>query len=177
MATVEKVSIALPTDMLTMVRKAVDGGDYASSSEVVREALREWKARRIAAVDAGAARPSSAMRKARPASVARGVSFPLTVRQRQAIATLCQGHGVHALALFGSILREDFIADASDIDVTVRFARCTDAPTARQYFDFKTALETLFDRPVDLVELDAMPESRLKRIIERTQVTVYEQVP
>ena len=117
------------------------------------------------------------MRKARPASVARGVSFPLTVRQRQEIATLCQGHGVHALALFGSILREDFIADASDIDVTVRFARCTDAPTARQYFDFKTALETLFDRPVDLVELDAMPESRLKHIIERTQVTVYEQVP
>ena len=72
MATVEKVSIALPTDMLTMVRKAVDGGDYASSSEVVREALREWKARRIAAVDAGAARPASAMRKSRPASVARG---------------------------------------------------------------------------------------------------------
>jgi antitoxin ParD1/3/4 len=43
---IEKISIALPTDMLAMVREAVDGGDYASSSEVVREALREWKARR-----------------------------------------------------------------------------------------------------------------------------------
>jgi antitoxin ParD1/3/4 len=43
---IEKISIALPTDMLAMVRQAVDGGDYASSSEVVREALREWKARR-----------------------------------------------------------------------------------------------------------------------------------
>lgn len=32
--------------MLAMVRQAVAGGDYASSSEVVREALREWKVRR-----------------------------------------------------------------------------------------------------------------------------------
>src|SRR5437764_14072278 len=46
MPSIEKVSIALPSDMLAMVRHAVEGGDYASSSEVVREALREWKARR-----------------------------------------------------------------------------------------------------------------------------------
>ena len=32
--------------MATLVRKAVETGDYASSSEVIREALREWKARR-----------------------------------------------------------------------------------------------------------------------------------
>jgi antitoxin ParD1/3/4 len=46
MANVEKISIALPADMATLVRKAVETGDYASSSEVIREALREWKARR-----------------------------------------------------------------------------------------------------------------------------------
>jgi antitoxin ParD1/3/4 len=49
---IEKISIALPADMLAMVREAVDGGDYASSSEVVREALREWKARRSLQGDA-----------------------------------------------------------------------------------------------------------------------------
>ena len=48
MANVEKISIALPSDMATLVRKAVETGDYASSSEVIREALREWKARRAA---------------------------------------------------------------------------------------------------------------------------------
>src|SRR2546429_6129054 len=48
MSSIEKVSIALPSDMLAMVKRAVEGGDYASSSEVVREALREWKARRAA---------------------------------------------------------------------------------------------------------------------------------
>src|SRR5277367_6254584 len=48
MANVEKISIALPADMATLVRNAVETGDYASSSEVIREALREWKARRAA---------------------------------------------------------------------------------------------------------------------------------
>ena len=46
MANVEKMSIALPADMAALVRKAVETGDYASGSEVIREALREWKARR-----------------------------------------------------------------------------------------------------------------------------------
>lgn len=40
---VEKVSIALTADMAAMIRQAVDGGEYASASEVVREALRDWK--------------------------------------------------------------------------------------------------------------------------------------
>jgi len=52
MANVEKISIALPADMASLVRSAVETGDYASSSEVIREALREWKARRAARSDA-----------------------------------------------------------------------------------------------------------------------------
>ncbi len=43
MSTVRKVSIALPGDMVALAREAVDGGQYASVSEVVREALRDWK--------------------------------------------------------------------------------------------------------------------------------------
>jgi antitoxin ParD1/3/4 len=52
MANVEKLSIALPADMARLVHRAVATGDYASSSEVIREALREWKARRAARNDA-----------------------------------------------------------------------------------------------------------------------------
>lgn len=52
MSNVEKISIALPRDMAALVRNAVATGDYASSSEVIREALREWKARRAARRDA-----------------------------------------------------------------------------------------------------------------------------
>ena len=48
-ARVEKVSIALTQDMAAMLRQAVDSGEYASSSEVVRDALRDWKAKRAQA--------------------------------------------------------------------------------------------------------------------------------
>jgi antitoxin ParD1/3/4 len=46
MANVEKVSIALTSEMAAAVREAVEKGEYASSSEVVREALRDWKLKR-----------------------------------------------------------------------------------------------------------------------------------
>ena len=41
-----RLTVTLPTDMAALVRGAVDEGDYASSSEVIREALREWKMKR-----------------------------------------------------------------------------------------------------------------------------------
>jgi antitoxin ParD1/3/4 len=46
MSTVEKISIALPPEMVAVVRRAVDTGEYASSSEVVRDALRDWTQKR-----------------------------------------------------------------------------------------------------------------------------------
>jgi len=46
MSEIEKVSIALTTELAEKVRSAVRSGDYASSSEVVRDALRDWSDRR-----------------------------------------------------------------------------------------------------------------------------------
>jgi antitoxin ParD1/3/4 len=46
MAEIERMTITLPSDMAAAVRGAVEGGDYASASEVVREALRDWNTRR-----------------------------------------------------------------------------------------------------------------------------------
>jgi antitoxin ParD1/3/4 len=46
MTTVEKMCIALPQDMAAAVRGAVATGEYASSNEVVREALRHWSHKR-----------------------------------------------------------------------------------------------------------------------------------
>jgi antitoxin ParD1/3/4 len=45
-AAIERMTITLPSDMAAIVKGAVEGGDYASSSEVVREALRDWKMKR-----------------------------------------------------------------------------------------------------------------------------------
>jgi antitoxin ParD1/3/4 len=46
MAAIERLTITLPADMARLVKGAVDEGDYASTSEVIREALRDWKMKR-----------------------------------------------------------------------------------------------------------------------------------
>jgi len=47
MAEIQRMTVTLPSDMAAVVKDAVEGGDYASSSEVVREALRDWKMKRV----------------------------------------------------------------------------------------------------------------------------------
>ena len=46
MATIERISIALTQEMAAVVREAVESGEYASNSEVIRDALRDWKLKR-----------------------------------------------------------------------------------------------------------------------------------
>jgi addiction module HigA family antidote len=98
---------------------------------------------------------------------------PMFARLREAIAALCERHGVRELSLFGSVLREDFRPDSSDVDAVALFGPPKGESLARQYFDFKRDFEELLARPVDLVEIEAMPDTRLRRIIERTKVPIY----
>lgn len=46
MSRVEKISIALTPDLASEMREAVARGEYASTSEVMRDALRHWRQRR-----------------------------------------------------------------------------------------------------------------------------------
>ncbi|WP_157017665.1 ribbon-helix-helix domain-containing protein [Mesorhizobium xinjiangense] len=46
MGKVEKVSVAITAEMAATVRDVVESGEYASASEVMRDALRGWKLRR-----------------------------------------------------------------------------------------------------------------------------------
>ncbi len=46
MPAIEKISIALPAEMVSEIRESVEAGEYASSSEAVRDALREWTHKR-----------------------------------------------------------------------------------------------------------------------------------
>lgn len=46
MNTIERLTITLPPEMAEAVRGAVAAGEYASSSEVIREALRDWRHKR-----------------------------------------------------------------------------------------------------------------------------------
>ena len=42
MAAVERLSITLPSEMAAILRKTVEAGQYASTSEVIRDAVRQW---------------------------------------------------------------------------------------------------------------------------------------
>lgn len=42
MSSVERMTITMPAAMAETLRQSVSGGDYASTSEIVREALRSW---------------------------------------------------------------------------------------------------------------------------------------
>jgi len=74
------------------------------------------------------------------------------------IKEFCRQYQVQRLALFGSVLNDDFSAD-SDIDILVVFE-----PSARVTFmtlgRMKRELAEMFQRPVDLV-----PQEGLKPVI------------
>jgi antitoxin ParD1/3/4 len=46
MSAIERLTVTLPAEMAAVVKSAVETGDYASTSEVVRAALRDWKMKR-----------------------------------------------------------------------------------------------------------------------------------
>jgi len=46
MANIERVTVTVPAEMATVLRNTVEGGEYASTSEIVREALRDWTRKR-----------------------------------------------------------------------------------------------------------------------------------
>jgi predicted nucleotidyltransferase len=102
------------------------------------------------------------------------VPGPLAAHLR-GLRILCRRYAVRRLGAFGSVLRDDFDPKRSDIDLTVEFGRSRTYGLADQYFRFKAAIERLLGHEVDLVELRAMPASRLKQSIERSQLPVYDQ--
>ena len=91
MSKVEKVSVALTPRLAQSVREAVEGGGYASTSEVVREALRDWLDRRggltdeqiVRAWDEGLASGPPRERESREAFLKRNMPKLEALRGRQ----------------------------------------------------------------------------------------------
>lgn len=42
MGAIERLTITVPVEMAATLRASVEGGEYASTSEVIREAVRDW---------------------------------------------------------------------------------------------------------------------------------------
>ena len=96
-------------------------------------------------------------------------------RARSTIEKLCRQYGVRKFFLFGSALTERFDPEHSDLDFLVEFIdREPTNEYAERYLNFAEAIETLFDRPVDLISTHSIHNPYLQREIEATRKLIYE---
>ncbi len=90
------------------------------------------------------------------------------------IRPFCRRHHIHRLALFGSVLRDDFRPD-SDVDVLVDFEEGVELGLL-EIVAIQDELSEILGRPVDLVERKAVERSEnyiRRRHILDTAETVY----
>lgn len=88
------------------------------------------------------------------------------------VRELCSRYKVSRLFVFGSVLTNDFNPE-SDVDFIVEFNHVELSKYADNYFDFKFALEKIFNRNVDLLEGKAIRNPYLLKSINSTKKLVY----
>ena len=97
----------------------------------------------------------------------------LIERNKRTISSLCENHMVKELYLFGSILSDSF-NNSSDIDMIVQFSNVNLLDYFDNYMDLKEQFEQLFDKPVDLVENQAIKNPIFRKVVDREKVLIYE---
>jgi predicted nucleotidyltransferase len=101
-------------------------------------------------------------------------TLPRFITDRHAaLAALCERTPTRRLALFGSATRADFDPERSDLDFVVTFDDLPSVDDANAFFELKQGLETLFERPVDLLTSNSMRNPYLRQRVEAEQVTLY----
>jgi len=76
MPDIQKVSVALTGEQIAALKAAVASGDYATTSEIVREALRDWQFKRELRQD-----ETERLRRAWEAGKASGPSRPFDIER------------------------------------------------------------------------------------------------
>ena len=89
------------------------------------------------------------------------------------VGALCRRAGAQRLDAFGSAIRADFDPQSSDLDFLVELDDAPPAAYAKAYFALKEGLESLFDRPVDLVTGSSLANPYFRERILSERQTVY----
>ncbi len=102
-----------------------------------------------------------------------GPLIPLVADNKDAIVALCRQHGVRPLALFGSAATGTFDEATSDLDFVLE---CADygPGVSRRFIAFASALEELFDRPVDLVFESKLSDPEFRFAVLETQEVLFD---
>jgi uncharacterized protein len=89
------------------------------------------------------------------------------------VVALCQSAGVRKLEAFGSVVRDDFNEETSDLDFLMDLPHTVPGSYVDAYFGFKESLEALFGRSVDLVTAKSLENPYFRaRVLSECQ-TVY----
>ncbi len=94
-------------------------------------------------------------------------------KNRIKLIDLCKRHKVRELYIFGSVLTDKF-NDSSDIDLLVQFENVDILKYFDNYMDFKENLENLLERPVDLLENQAIRNPIFRNVVDRNKKLIYE---
>ncbi len=94
-------------------------------------------------------------------------------KHRDALFDLCRSHHVKCLEIFGSATTDEFDESLSDLDFLVDFDACVNPHRFDTYFSFRFALEDLFGRRVDLVEVGAMKNPYFIKRANETRKQIY----
>lgn len=88
------------------------------------------------------------------------------------LKTLCKQCFVSKLHVFGSFAVGKF-SESSDIDFLVQFSNVDPFDYFDNYMDFKESLELLFNREIDLLEVQTIKNPILKNAVERDKIILY----
>jgi len=95
-------------------------------------------------------------------------SIPINLPPAEVLDELSRRYGIKELALFGSVMRDDFRSD-SDVDVLVEFQ-----PGVRNglfaFVRLQRELEEILGQPVDLVPKDGLKPIIRDHVINSSQV-------
>ena len=99
---------------------------------------------------------------------------PIIDIHREAIQALCREFGVARLEVFGSVVTDAFDPERSDIDFIVTYPEDYEfGPWLKRYFELKRRLESLLERPVDLVMSDAIRKPRFIQSVREQRQLLY----
>ena len=93
-------------------------------------------------------------------------------KYRNKISSVCSLYNVNKLYIFGSAITDEYNYK-SDVDLLVDFKNININNYADNYYDFKIELQKIFNRKIDLLEIQAIKNPYFKSEIEQTKRLIY----
>ena len=87
------------------------------------------------------------------------------------VAAFCRARGIRRLSLFGSVLRDDFDPERSDVDVLAEFEPGALKGVGFRYFGYGEALAAILGRKVDFC---SRLNKHLEPIVRQEALPIYE---